>query len=186
MTNKETTDYIFLENKDLKGDIAFVFGTWNARKESVKKAVELYENKLVPKIIFSGGKNRNTGIVEGVALAQEAINAGVSQKDILIEDESTNTLENVVFSIHKIDEELGLNNIKFITVVAKNYHIRRVFMTLRKHLPRHIQLRAAPYTSDFYPFTKENWWQSDLGKEKVLEEVEKIKTYLIKGDLAEL
>ena len=44
MTNEEITDYIFLDDTDLKGDIAFVFGTWNAWKESVEKAVELYKN----------------------------------------------------------------------------------------------------------------------------------------------
>ncbi len=186
MTNKEITDYIFLDDTDLKGDIAFVFGTWNAWKGSVEKAVGLYKNASVPKMIFSGGINEKSGVVEGEAMAEEAIKLGVIRSDVLIENRSTNTLENVLFSLEVIDKELGLQNIKVITAVVKNYHARRALMTLRKHIPPHIRLKAAAYTSDYYPFNAENWMESDLGKEKVFEEVEKIKIYLAKGDLAEL
>ncbi len=186
MTSEEITNYIFLDDTDLKGDIAFVFGTWNAWKGSVEKATELYKSGFVPKLIFSGGINKKTGVIEGEAMAEEAIKLGVPRNDVLIENKSTNTLENVLFSLGVIDKELGLQNIKVMTAVVKNYHARRALMTLRKHIPPHIQLKAAAYTSDYYPFTKENWTESDLGKEKVFEEVEKIKTYLAKGDLAEL
>jgi uncharacterized SAM-binding protein YcdF (DUF218 family) len=186
MTNEEITKYIFLDDADLNGDIAFVFGTWNAWKGSVGKATELYKNKWVPKMIFSGGVNKKTGVIEGEAMAEEAIKLGVAREDVLIENKSTNTLENVLFSLEVIDKEIGLENIKVITAVVKNYHARRALMTLRKHIPDHIELKAAAYASDYYPFTKENWSKSDLGREKVLEEVEKIKIYLAKGDLAEL
>ena len=57
MTDSEITKYIFLDDVEPKGDIAFVFGTWNAWKPSVEKAVELYKKGLVPKMIFSGGVN---------------------------------------------------------------------------------------------------------------------------------
>ena len=119
-------------------------------------------------------------------MAEEAIKLGVTREDILIENRSANTLENVLFSLDLLDKELGLQNIKVITAVVKNYHARRALMTLRKYIPARIQLKAAAYMSDHYPFTKENWTESDPGKEKVFEEVEKIKTYLAKGDLAEL
>ena len=186
MTNEEITKYIFLNNEDLRGDIAFVFGTWNAWRGSVEKAVELYQAGLVPKIIFSGGINKKTGITEGPAMAEEAVKLGVPRENILIEDGSTNTLENVLFSLTLMGKEIGLQNIHAIIGVVKNYHARRALMTLRRHVPMHVLLKAAAYTSDYYPFTKENWLQSDLGKEKVLEELRKIEVYLAKGDLAEL
>jgi len=186
MTNEEITKYIFLDDKNLESDIAFVFGTGKALRSSVGKAVLLYRAKTVPKIVFSGGVNRQTTVVEGDAMAEEAMKLGVARKDILVENRSANTLENVLFSIDVIDKEMGLQNIKSITAVMKNYHARRALMTLKKHLPQHIRLRAAPYSSDSYPFTREDWHQSELGRKKVLEEMEKIKTYLAKGDLAEL
>ncbi len=186
MTTQEITKYIFIDDKDPQGSIAIVFGTWNARKYSVEKAVELYKKGNVPKIVFSGGYNEKSGVVEGQIMAEEAIKLGVPSKDILIENRSRNTLENVLFSIDIIDKEIGLKNIESIIAVVKNYHARRVLMTLKKHIPPHIQLKATAYTSEFYPFTKENWYKSDLGKKKVFEEIEKINTYLAKEDIAEL
>jgi len=186
MTDEGITKYIFLEDTDLKGDIAFVFGTWNARKECVEKAVELYKKNLAPKIIFSGGVNIHSGIIEGEALTEEAIKLGVPRKNILIENKSSNTLENVLFSLKVIDKKIGLQNIHIITAVVKNYHARRALMTLRKHVPAHIKLKAAAYISEHYLFTKNNWAESKLGREKVLEEVDNIKKYLAKGDLAEI
>ena len=79
-----------------------------------------------------------------------------------------------------------MQNICIITAVVKNYHARRALMTLRKHTPQNIHLKSAAYTSVHYPFTKENWYNSENGNKKVMEEVEKIKMYLAKGNLAEL
>ena len=186
MNTEETTNYIFLDDIEPKGDIAFVFGTGNARKDSVEKAVEIYKKGLVPKIIFSGGLNKKYGILEGETMAKEAIKLGVPEKNVLTENKSTNTLENILFSIQVIDKEIGLKNINVINAIVKNYHARRALMTLRKHIPTYIKLKAIPYYSEYYPFTKENWFETNIGKEKVAEEIEKINIYLAKGDLAEL
>ena len=59
-------------------------------------------------------------------------------------------------------------------------------MTLRKHMPKNIRLKSAAYVSANYPFNKKNWHNSEEGKKKVMEEIEKIIMYLKKGDLAEL
>lgn len=186
MDTENITNYIFVDDKNLKGDIALVFGTWNAWKESVEKAAELYKDSLVPKIIVSGGANPVTGIIEGDLMAIELEKLGVLKKDILVENRSTNTLENVLFSKEIIDKQLGFKNINVVTAVVKNYHARRALMTLRKHLPKNIELKSAVYVSAYYNFTKENWHKTERGKEKVMEEVNKIKTYLAKGDLEEI
>lgn len=186
MNVDEITKYIFLDDIEPQGDIAFVFGTGNSWKESIEKTVELYKKGLTSKIIFSGGFNKKYGIIEGEAMAKQAVKLGVNKKDILIENKSTNTLENDLFSIQIIDSEIGLQNVKIITAVVKNYHARRALMTLRKHIPKGIRLLAAAYDSEYYPFTKTNWHVTIAGRQQVIEEIEKIKTYLAKGDLAEL
>ena len=119
-------------------------------------------------------------------MAEELRKLGVPSKDVLIENRSTNILENVLFSKEVIDKELGLQNVHVVTAVVKNYHARRALMTLRKQMPRSTQLKSAAYTSAHYPFTKDNWNDIESGREKVMEEVEKIEKYLAKGDLAEL
>jgi uncharacterized SAM-binding protein YcdF (DUF218 family) len=186
MTKQEMTDYIFLDDKNPKGDIALVFGTWNAWQGSIEKAAELYTKKLVPKIIVSGGVNPKTKEIEGDKMAKELIALDIPKEDILIENKSTNTLENVLFSLDVIDRKIGLKNIHTIVGVVKNYHARRALMTMRKNIPAQIALKAAAYNSPYYNFTKENWTMSEMGREKVLEEIDKIKIYLAKGHLAEL
>src|SRR3989344_8237365 len=120
MDISEITNYIFLNDENPKGDIAFVFGTWNAWKESIEKSAELYKNGFVPKIIVSGGPNPSTGVIEGDLMAEELRKLGVPSKDVLIENRSTNILENVLFSKEVIDKELGLQNVHVVTAVVKN------------------------------------------------------------------
>ena len=186
MNTEEITKYIFLEDTDQKGDLAFVFGTWDVWHESLQKAAQLYKTGLVPKVLVSSGVNPVTGVIEGDLMASDLEKLGVPKVDILIENKSTNTLENVLFSKDIIDNELGLKNIKTIVGIVKNYHARRALMTLRKHLPEDTELKTAAYVSDEYPFRKDNWHKTEGGARIVLEEVEKIKTYLAQGDLKEL
>ena len=186
MNTEAITSYIFLDDLNPKGDLAFVFGTYKALRSSVEKSVEIYKKGLAPKIIFSGGFNPNGKLVEGEAMAKEAINLGVPKECILVENKSTNTLENILFSIPIIEKEMGFKNIKIITAVVKNYHARRAMMTLRKHLPKNIILRASSYDCNGDKFRKDMWFKTDEGRGKIYEEVEKIKIYLAKGDIAEL
>ena len=59
-----------------------------------------------------------------------------------------------------------------------------VLVILKKHFPKNIEL--IPVTYEIYGFTKDNWFESEVGKEKVLNEWEKIPKYLDKGDIEEL
>lgn len=170
MNTKEITDYIFLEDADQKSDLAFVFGTWDKWQESVEKAGQLYRDLLTSKILVSSGANPATGVIEGDLLAKDLEKLGVPKSDILVENKSTNTLENVLFSKEVIDRELGLENIKVMTAVVKNYHARRVLMTLRKHMPSHIKIEVAMYISSKYPLTKETWDANEEWKGIVLGE----------------
>ena len=186
MTTEEITKYIFIEDDDLKGDIALVFGTWHAWESSVEKAAELYIKKLTPKIIVSGGLNKETGFAEGDLMADKLVNLCIPMEDILIENKATNTLENVLFSKKLLDEVFGLDTIKVIVAVVKNYHARRALMTLKKQMPVGIVCKAASYVSPVFNFTKDNWYQSEFGRRKVMGEVEKIGKYLADDSLEDL
>ncbi len=180
------SDYIFIEDKDLKGDVGIVFGTWNVWKESIDLAEKLFAKGVVPKFIVSGGKNPESGIIEGDLMASELERLGVPRRNIFVENRSTNTLENVLFSKHIIEHELGIGNVKVITAVVKNFHARRVSMTLRKQFPEDIKFRIAAYESLHFPFNRGNWHKTRAGKQHVMGELIKIQKYLKKGDVAEI
>lgn len=95
----------------------------------IDKGVAFYRQQLATthkhaKLIFSGGKGGDERLPEGVAMQQYAIDKGVPAADTLVEDRSTNTRENLIFSrelIHK-DSSRTDNRIVF---VSSNFHILR-------------------------------------------------------------
>jgi uncharacterized SAM-binding protein YcdF (DUF218 family) len=187
MTDKEITEYIFVEDEDTNGDVALVFGTWNSYIESCVKAAELYKQGRVKKIIVSGGVNPTSGFAEGLLMAEETQKLGVPEGDILVENRASNTLENVIFSRDVLDKKIGLENIRIIVAVVKNAHARRVLMTLKKHIPKSVKLKSAPYVSSYYEnVTRDNWNKTESGRGFVMHELAKIQEYLAKGDIDEL
>jgi len=179
---KKITDYIFLKSSPQKADLALVFGT--RHQEAINKVYELYRDRLVPRILVSGGINRVTGENEAKEMSDKLIKLGVKRDDIILENESTNSLENVLFSKQVINEKIGFDKIKKIIAVVKHYHSRRALMTLKKHLPKTIEI--IPVTYDIYGFTMDNWFDNEVGKEKVLSEWNKIPEYLTKGDIEDI
>ena len=179
---QEITDYIFLKSNPQKADLALVFG--NRHNEASKKVYELYKKKLITKILVSGGNNKITKKNEALEIKKQLIKLGVNINDIILEDKSTNSLENVLFSKNIIEEKMKFNKINKIIAVVKHYHSRRALMTLKKHFPNTIKL--IPVSYKIYGFTKDNWFNHKIGKEKVLGEWNKISKYLTKGDIKEL
>lgn len=107
MATKETLNYLqilwdFMQLKMplQKADCIVGFGNFNDNIAS--RAAELYLQGYAPKILFTGGLGRNTqGVLpepEAVRFARTAMECGVPECDILIEDKSTNTAENILFT----------------------------------------------------------------------------------------
>lgn len=93
-------DYLNLHQQPRKADCIVGFGNFNT--DIAKRAAELYHQGYAPKILFTGGLGRNTaGLMtepEAVKFAKTAVACNVPEKDILIEDKSTNTKENIEFT----------------------------------------------------------------------------------------
>ncbi len=117
-------------------------------------------------------------------MAKHLIEMGAKENDLILENKSTSTLENVLFSKKKIKKLIGFDNIKKVILILKHYHSRRATMTAKKHFPKSVEL--IPITYEVYGFTKDNWHESELGRKKVLGEWKKIPEYLAKKDIEEL
>jgi hypothetical protein len=102
-------DYLCLHQPPVKADVIVGFGNFNT--DIARRAAELYHQGLAPKILFTGGLGRNTeGLLpepEAVRFAKVAMECGVPEADIILEDKSTNTKENILFTREKL-EELGI------------------------------------------------------------------------------
>lgn len=110
-------DYLCLRQKPEKADCIVGFGNFNT--DIAIRAAELYLQGYAPKVLFTGGLGRNTqGLLpepEAVRFARVAVECGVPEKDILLEDRSTNTAENIRFS-RRLLEEKGLPHGKILGV----------------------------------------------------------------------
>ena len=100
-------DYLCLHQQPQKADVIVGFGNFNT--DIARRAAELYRQGLAPKVLFTGGLGRNTeGLLtepEAVRFARVAMECGVPAEDILIEDKSTNTKENIEFTRRLLEEK---------------------------------------------------------------------------------
>lgn len=93
-------DYLCLHQPPAKADVIVGFGNFNT--DIARRAAELYHAGYAPKILFTGGLGRNTeGLLpepEALRFAKVAMDCGVPESDIILEDKSANTKENILFT----------------------------------------------------------------------------------------
>ena len=147
-----------------------------------KYSTDLYKKGLAPLILFTGKFGKFTKDVfdksEAELFAEVAIQNGVPNSDILMEDMSTNTGENVLFS-KKLLEEKDVK-VEKIIVVSKPYMERRAYATFAKQWPGiKIMLSSEPVALEEY--------LSNVGMDKdmvintIVADTQKIKIYPERG-----
>lgn len=112
----------------------FVFGNSMLINERVSTAV--YRNNRIKKIIFSGGSNGisnqdNDMIPKAIKMKNLVIKLGVNEEDILIDDISNNSFENIENSFHLICEE----NISSIAIITSEFHLKRCMAIMKQEFP---------------------------------------------------
>ena len=104
-------DFLCLNQAPQKADIIVGFGNFNT--DIARRAAELYHQGIAPKILFTGGLGRNTeGLLpepEAVRFAKAAVACGVPEEDIILEDKSKNTADNIHFT-RRLLEEKGIRH----------------------------------------------------------------------------
>ena len=140
---------------DANADAAVVLGAavWSKDvspvfRERINHAIELYRGGKVRKIIFTGGQGNSNEPTEAVAARSHAMANGVPAKDILIEQKSHTTYENIVYAKQIVDA----NNLKKVLLVSDPMHMKRA-MTMAKD----IGLDASPSPT---PTTRYQGWRT--------------------------
>ena len=175
---KAITDFIFISDKLSKSDVIVVPGTFRA--DIIKKALDIYKKGFSPYIITTGGVENEEGLIESKFQKQYLIDNGVPADVVFNETKSTNTKENAIYA----KEELDKKGIKYdkIILVSKTYHARRLLMTFLPSFPMS-DIKIVPVIDD-RNITKDNWYKEREKIDKVMEEIEKIGEYFLKGDLS--
>ena len=98
--------------------------------DRIDKAILVYSTDPSPTILIpSGGKGGDETVSEAEAMAQYLREKGIPEKDILLEDESKTTMENLRNSKALIDAREGR---KYTALVTSNYHVYRALRYCRK------------------------------------------------------
>ncbi len=99
-------DYMGLHRQPEKADCIVGFGNFN--DDIARRAAQLYHRGFSPWVLFTGGLGRNTeGLLsepEARRFAAVAMECGVPEEKILLEDRSTNTKENILFTRQLLQE----------------------------------------------------------------------------------
>ncbi len=89
-------------------------------------------------VIVSGGQGSNEPISEAEGMKTYLLQAGISSERILMEDQSTNTYENLVFSGNLIDKKSDS-----VVLVTNNFHVFRAVKIAEKQGYSHIEGQSA-------------------------------------------
>jgi uncharacterized SAM-binding protein YcdF (DUF218 family) len=142
---------------DSSGDAAVVLGAavWSNNvspvfRERINHAIELYRSGRVKKIIFTGGQGNSNEPTEAAAARSYALSNGVPAQDILVEQKSHTTYENIVYAKQVADA----NNLKKVLLVSDPMHMKRA-ITMAKD----VGLDASPSPT---PTTRYQGWRTQL------------------------
>lgn len=174
-------DYMQLKHQLKPADCLLVMCSNDLRV--AEHAAKLYQQKLAPLIVFSGGKGRFTdGLFdksEAETFAEIAQAAGVPGDAILLETQSTNSGENVRFT-HQLLEDSGIL-CDSVILVQKPFMERRAIATFEKQWQSpYSQLQVSSTAHPFFEYINEDM-PLMMVLEALMEDYSRVKTYPEKG-----
>ena len=171
-----------LEDTGDKADCIIVLGSLKASKYRVPVAVDAYKAGRANKLVLCGGKLRefSTGrCSEAEHMHNTALALGASAKDVIIENASLNTVENILFAMIALQRTFGLNNIHRVLLVTTAYHMRRSLEIVRYLFPKHIAI--IPLPANDTNTRQDNWMNTHAGITRAKSEAIKIVRYVQDG-----
>ncbi|RLD32084.1 MAG: YdcF family protein [Bacteroidetes bacterium] len=176
---KKIWDYHHMGHKLKKSDCILVLGSHDLRV--AERGAEIFLQGWAPLLIFSGGLGNFTSGVwdepEADKFSSIAMEMGVPEQAIFIENKSTNTGENILFTKELLQQKNQDPN-SFI-LVQKPYMERRSYAVFKRHIPAKKVFVTSPQIS-FAAYPTE-----DIPLEKVINiivgDLQRIKVYAEKG-----
>lgn len=130
-----------------KADVIVGFGCYD--EDIPRRCAELWHQGFAPWVCFSGGLGRNTSGIwsksEAERFAAIAVAGGVPEERIILENKSTNSAENLLFT-PKILAEKGIKAEKIIAV-HKPYMERRLWAAMQVYWPQVQAVYTSPQVS---------------------------------------
>lgn len=91
-----------------------------ALKSRIVTASSYLKDNSNAKVVVTGGKGEGEEISEALCMKRELLVLGIEEKRILLEDQSTNTVENITFASKLMEQKDS-----FVVVVTNDFHALR-------------------------------------------------------------
>lgn len=101
---------------------------------------------------------------EAEHMYRAALALGVAEEDIILENGSQYTMENILFSLIELQRSFWLNNVHSVLLVTTAYHMRRSLAIARYLLPEHIAVIPCPANDN--NTRRDNWMNTPVGIER--------------------
>ena len=171
-----------LEDTGENADCVIVLGSMKAAKYRVPIAVETYNAGRSDKLMLCGGKLRDFPdgqYSEAEHMHKAALELGVANESIILENSSQNTVENILCALIELQRTLWLNKVHRVILVTTTYHMRRSLAIARYLFPAHIAVIPCP--ADDTNTRRDNWMNTPVGMERAKKEAIKIVKYIQDG-----
>lgn len=119
-------------------------------------AIEFHNLYPDVKIIVSGGQGPDELISEALAMKNFLLEKGIKEDSIIIEDKSTTTYENFLYTKDKLHEFDNRENIS-LTVITNNFHMFRA-----KSLSKRLGFRTYGYPAKTHKFLALNFFVREV------------------------
>lgn len=182
------TQTVFVASEPQPTDLLFIFGTSSIDNEILESVARDCQKGCFPKVMVTGLSGRlysETGKPVAHIMRDELIVRGVPSEVILVQDRSTNTLEDVAFSLDVLEKHsISPESIAFL---CKAHHSGRCLRTLRKFFPSQT-LSPITYVAEYdgIKVSREDWYQHEVSIGRVYGEYLRIIEYAERGDIAHL
>ena len=163
-------------------DCILVLGSAKAAKYRVPVAVNAFRTGRAGKLMLCGGTLRNFpegSCTEAEHMQKAVLEAGIAAEHIILENNSQNTVENVLFALTELQKVFWLNRVRRVLLVTTAYHMRRSLAIARYLFPKHIAVIPCP--ADDTHTRRDNWMESSAGIERAKGEAMNIVRYVQNG-----
>ena len=163
-------------------DCILVLGSMKAAKYRIPVAVHAYKAGRAKKIMLCGGKLRDFPegkFSEAQHMRQAALALGVPEEDIILETNSQNTVENILYALTELQRTFWLNRVHRILLVTITYHMKRSLAVAQYLFPNHISVIPCP--ADDTHTRRDSWMHSSVGIDRAKAEALNIVQFVING-----
>ena len=171
-----------------KGEFAILLGgRLQFLEERSRAASELYHAGRVQYIIPSGGVawDYDGGkITEAEYMQHQLLTMGVPQGAIVLENEATTTIENMIYATLQMTRKMKLSQLHKAYIVTSQSHMRRSIRFARIFLPS--TMEVAPYAAKEGVDCKGEWYKTDIGRVRAERELALIKNQIDIGILEDI